>query len=659
MKNRLFAFTLVLAMLFAMLAGCGSEAASEAAVDVSESVVSTETSAPDETVQQEPEAPEETPEEASVEEVPAEPVELQPVMTEETAALLAATAEAAGVATAVEYGDISNNPTWSFVTSEEYQTAINEVRAGIDANMPTSEHSYDQEGNLLSCKGVPYAYPLDDGHSITVFAVNRGLTSNYVSCLSELITFQLAATETNVDAAFTTVPGDAAETQMNLIFASGDYPDLVSYFSGAYSGTAATAYENDLIVPLNDYLEDYSPNYKAWLDSNEVYSKSVTADDGNVYAWYALATATSMEQGSWVRKDLVEKFGIEVPSTVAEMEEYFALCKDEGLSSVISCSAYGFPILSGAFDIPDLGAGSGFGVGLYHEGDEVKSILTADNSEKFQEYIAKLNEWYELGYYADDLVSFTSTDNTQINNLIYNGETGYMYSGSGHYANYLQQAAVENWDIEPTPTIVMNEGDVNHYLANSMIRSNPGSIVLTTACEDIEAACRYIDWFYSDMGINTTNYGPEGVSWNWSEDGTTREFTSAIYADQVFGLGAAPAMMMYTGSTTFASICDPLYNLYFGSSMVPVTCQKLWAEACDSEKYLDTSVLSLTPEESEEASRILSDLTTYLEESLIKFLIGDLDVEADWEEFSDTVVSMGINDVVDIYQTAYDRYLER
>jgi putative aldouronate transport system substrate-binding protein len=446
---------------------------------------------------------------------------------------------------------------------------------------------------------------------------------------------------------------------MNLIFASGDFPDLVSYFTAAYSGTPASAYENDLIVPLNDYLADYSPNYRAWIETNDTYLKSVTSDDGNIYCWYSLNAAPAVEQGSWVRADLIDKFGIDVPTTVSEMEDYFALCKDEGLSSVISCNAYGFMIFSDAFDVPSLSADNGFGIGLFREGNTVESILSADNSDKLKTYMETLHQWYENGYYAADLVSFTSSDDTNINNLIYNGETGYMWSGSGHYANYVQQAAVEGWDIEPTPNIVLNSGDTTHYLANDVIKTNVGSIVMTSACEDIEAACRYVDWFYSDMGINITNYGPEGLTWNWSSDGTSRLFSSAVYADEVYGLGSAPVMMMYNGSTTWASIADSLYNLYYGSSMIAIECQKLWSQNTDSEKYLSTGALSLTTSESEQASTIQSDLNTYLEESLTKFLTGDLSLDTDWDGFISTIEGMGLQDVVDIYQDAYDRYLDR
>jgi putative aldouronate transport system substrate-binding protein len=672
MKTKLIAILLAAAMMLSMMVGCGSSASSDAASSTtvqsaSEPSTSEESAASELDVSEEAqsaaadatEAMEETLKDAMPADELPEGVEPQASMTDATAAILEEAVKSANAISSEEYPEAQKSDNWKFVESDEYQAGMKEVRADIDAVMPGSDVLYNAEGQLLSSKGVIYDYPLAEEHSITAFAVNRGLTSNYVSDFSELITFQIASSETGIDVNFTTVPGDAAETQMNLIFASGDFPDLVSYFTAAYSGTPASAYENDLIVPLNDYLADYSPNYRAWIETNDTYLKSVTSDDGNIYCWYSLNAAPAVEQGSWVRADLIDKFGIDVPTTVSEMEDYFALCKDEGLSSVISCNAYGFMIFSDAFDVPSLSADNGFGIGLFREGNTVESILSADNSDKLKTYMETLHQWYENGYYAADLVSFTSSDDTNINNLIYNGETGYMWSGSGHYANYVQQAAVEGWDIEPTPNIVLNSGDTTHYLANDVIKTNVGSIVMTSACEDIEAACRYVDWFYSDMGINITNYGPEGLTWNWSSDGTSRLFSSAVYADEVYGLGSAPVMMMYNGSTTWASIADSLYNLYYGSSMIAIECQKLWSQNTDSEKYLSTGALSLTTSESEQASTIQSDLNTYLEESLTKFLTGDLSLDTDWDGFISTIEGMGLQDVVDIYQDAYDRYLDR
>ena len=77
--------------------------------------------------------------------------------------------------------------------------------------------------------------------------------------------------------------------------------------------------------------------------------------------------------------------------------------------------------------------------------------------------------------------------------------------------------------------------------------------------------------------------------------------------------------------------------------MIPVECQNMWSQNTDSEKYFNTSELSLTSEESEESATIMSDLSTYLEESLIKYLIGDLSMD-DWGTFQDTgdLVTTGI-----------------
>lgn len=66
--------------------------------------------------------------------------------------------------------------------------------------------------------------------------------------------------------------------------------------------------------------------------------------------------------------------------------------------------------------------------------------------------------------------------------------------------------------------------------------------------------------------------------------------------------------------------------------------------------------ISLTSDESAEASALQSDIYTYVSEAIPKFILGDLDIEADWDEFVSNVKSMGIEDVIDIYQGALDRY---
>ena len=55
----------------------------------------------------------------------------------------------------------------------------------------------------------------------------------------------------------------------------------------------------------------------------------------------------------------------------------------------------------------------------------------------------------------------------------------------------------------------------------------------------------------------------------------------------------------------------------------------------------------------------MSDLSTYFAEHIAKFISGEENVNDQWADFTETLKSMGIEDVTAVYQAAYERYLMR
>lgn len=81
----------------------------------------------------------------------------------------------------------------------------------------------------------------------------------------------------------------------------------------------------------------------------------------------------------------------------------------------------------------------------------------------------------------------------------------------------------------------------------------------------------------------------------------------------------------------------------------------LWTENSDDAYVLPTN-LSLTVDESERFSVIMTDINTYAEENVMKFVTGELSFDT-WDQFIGTIESMGIDEAIEIYQGAYDRYV--
>ena len=55
-------------------------------------------------------------------------------------------------------------------------------------------------------------------------------------------------------------------------------------------------------------------------------------------------------------------------------------------------------------------------------------------------------------------------------------------------------------------------------------------------------------------------------------------------------------------------------------------------------------------------NRIFSDIDTYMDETVSKFVVGDLSLDQ-FDSFVQQLKDMGIEDCIAIEQAAYDRYL--
>ena len=82
--------------------------------------------------------------------------------------------------------------------------------------------------------------------------------------------------------------GQEAE-QFNLMIASRDLPDLVEYNWVNYQGGVQKAIDDGVIIKLNDYIDQYAPNFKKTVSDgsklSKIYDKGSKTDEGNYFAF--------------------------------------------------------------------------------------------------------------------------------------------------------------------------------------------------------------------------------------------------------------------------------------------------------------------------------------------------------------------------------------
>ena len=130
---------------------------------------------------------------------------------------------------------------------------------------------------------------------------------------------------TNTKLEFVTAPWDQQATKVNTMLASGEVIDVISMDDGAvdYIGHA----RNGTILPLDDYLKDMERYpIESMIAYDDVYQKFLV--DGKSYGIPCL----NQPGGGWVagiRKDWLDKVGLDVPTNLDELYEVFRAFKEE------------------------------------------------------------------------------------------------------------------------------------------------------------------------------------------------------------------------------------------------------------------------------------------------------------------------------------------
>ncbi len=598
MKKQGLALLMVLALLLGLLAGCGTPASSaETASTPAEST----SEAPEET----PEAPEETPETPD-----ASAVEPDSVVEEST------------VEEPVEYASMA----------EKYAAMSKETNESYKAL---------QEG-----VGTEISYPLAEGDTLTMWRVfSAFIWSGLMESYADMPTLPLIEEATGVHMEFIECSDSAAYEQFNLTIASGDFPDLMAmdYFPGGVEA----AYEDEVIVDLTDLVDEHMPNYMALVDTMDDYTlKSIYTDDGRILRIWTLASNVVSEQGLSYRSDWAEEFGMSAPVTVDDMFEYLSAVKDK-----YNCT---YPIFidnsgvlegfTGAFGTPGVNLGW-TDLGMMMDGDTVVSTLT---DEHFKNYIIGFNKFYKAGLIKDDFYS-ESYGPDYINSYVSNDQCAVTSIRGDKFPTMKEAAISPTFRFEAMAPMVENEGDTYKFRMKTSY-TGMGNMSITTGCDDPEMALEFMNWFYTWDGYMITNYGEEGVCFEYDENG------DPVYTDFIVnnpdGYNAMNLRNMYT---------NPVFNNYTNATAIFYTYDEVELSAFDVWNNNGTDecsmpTLSLTTDENTEYANIATTVYTYATEQILKWMIGEEELtDESWNNYVDQCNAMDLPRCVEIYQTVYDR----
>jgi len=435
----------------------------------------------------------------------------------------------------------------------------------------------------------------------------------------------------------------------NIMVSSDDMPDMISWQWSTYPGGPNGAIEDGVITPLNEYYEKVSPNLMKLLQEHPEWENMLMTDEGDFYQYPMLKEADNLltYTSIFIRKDLLDKAGLEEPVTLADWENVLYTFKDMGVKVPLSIRITNENLsLFGAF----MGC---FGImgDFYHVDGEVKY---GPYEEAFADYVTLLNKWYKDGILDKD---FADTANNRRNALATNGECGAIEgSVGGNLGTWINSVAPGSGiEFVATTVPVMNEGETPMW--TQATHPVMDAVAISATSKNKEIAARWLDYAYSDEGYLLTNFGKEGVTYTMEEKDGRQVPTYMDWmkdSKQNGGLTFGECLNVHIWSSgAFMQSKDYIGQFY----QHPTQSEAFEKFESDVLKY-KMPIVYLTADEQKEYTDIMTPINTYREETIAKIISGKLPL-SELDNYYKQLKKLGIERAIEIQQAAYDRAAAR
>jgi putative aldouronate transport system substrate-binding protein len=294
-------------------------------------------------------------------------------------------------------------------------------------------------------------------------------------------------------------PADAA-AELNVLVAANEHMDLI------HTGGDMTNYRK---LVDEGYLQDLKPAMDAGKLPNVIsnYNPGSWKIVGYKSGIFAIPYENPANVYNFlIRKDLLDKYGLSVPTTVDGLTETVA--------SIVKSENNNYGLIQPWIALGDLFAGSYIATGNMNWKDTDGSIKPWYLNVGYKDYLAAMNKMYKSGALPKDYLTKTyaeweesMTAGSYVATFLWSaGNTELMLNG-------YTKKNVPNAEFVPISEL---KGTIDGaYPASNATASD--LFLVTKECVDLEAAYRYIDFVNSSEGFYLANRGIEEVHYKVKE----------------------------------------------------------------------------------------------------------------------------------------------
>ena len=537
-------------------------------------------------------------------------------------------------------------------TAEEPSAPAEEVPEAEPAAESAAEpgSTAEETGEPEETVDSSYLYPIfEEPTTLSIYWTFNSFLSMFnitQDAVNDNPTFVQWQEATNVNLDFVMIGEESYSTTIALVYASGDYYDFFVSGEQNYTAGADAAVDDEVLLNIEPYLEEHAPDYNAILERFPDFRSEITSSEGYILSFTEYREYS--DEGAVIRKDWLEQAGFtDYPATMDEVWDVAMAWKEQmGIRNPVMWNM-------------DLGSFFGwnafgvFGPGVNDVGWQIdedgETVICALKHPGYKECLQWMHDAFVEGLCTDD---FMQVMNIAFDEYIYSNQTGMVSSNANLLAGGgAERSGQPSYDLRAMPDPMKEKG-----MENRLARSSGGvgaSAIAVSAQTEYPAECvEFMNWLYTPDGILVSDFGVEGESFYYDEEGVPH------YTDLILNDPNMPSFVAAFLHTSFVG--TPYYNtterkMATFTTEAEMECIEVWATGRSGDRAFEGKN---TSEESQRYNQIAGDIATAASEQSLRFVTGERSLD-EYDTFVADLERMGLNELRDIRQAAYDRYLEQ
>jgi putative aldouronate transport system substrate-binding protein len=499
--------------------------------------------------------------------------------------------------------------------------------------------------------------------------------------VSELAMSKKIKEITGVDIEWQEIPGEGSTEKINLMLASGsDLPDV--FWNGINNIMIAQYMVEDIFRPTEDLIDKYMPRLKAILGKHPEYKAGATAPDGHQYGFpyieemkgLVLTPGPFMINTRWL-----EKVGKKMPATVDEFTDILKAFRDGGdingngkadeipfstdFMAKDGLGSYStFYYFTGAFGQADSYCGGNYTADHMRIIDG-KVVYTAMD-QAFRETAKYFNMLKNERLIDMDSFSPSPSVGSALGGALFTNKLKGNDAVIGAFSMWTPTGDIPNNTIRDQyaalPRLTGPRGKTG-FVMNFSEMQRTSEAAITTACKYPEVVAAMVDYCYEPEISITLNWGAEGIIYQKEADGRLH-----FRLDADGNIALISPYQSFDEMRSNSTLMGPLavLNEYYDTLVdytwdaVPIIEGQIINGKNEALKeYTPVPKMIMTNEETANISRIQPPIADIVTRYTIQWVL-DGNIDATWNNYLNELQAAGVNDLLRIYQGAYDRYVQ-